>query len=161
MCTISIDIAWVMRKIFHLHHLLSSLAVRFWPILYTDTPFSNFRLTKPVLLISQGRILEKLPTSFLQNYAFLIISMLLLCIQFCFDLMILIMLREDYKLWSFSLCNILDSSIIALVRLTSNALNVCFFLGTRHQVSHPYHTIEKHSLNKSTPKTMANSLTCG
>jgi hypothetical protein len=114
-----------------------------------------------VLLISRGRILENLPTSFRHNYPFLTISMLLLCIQICFDMMILIMLGEEYKLWSFSLCNFLDPSITALARLTPNTFNVCSFLGTRHQVWHPYQTIGKHSLSKSTPKTMANSLTCG
>jgi hypothetical protein len=64
------------------------------------------------------------------------------------DLIILIMLVEEYKLWSSSLCSFLQSHVtsslfdpnILLRTLFSNTLSLCFFLNVRDQASHPYRT---------------------
>jgi hypothetical protein len=64
------------------------------------------------------------------------------------DLIILIILQEDYKSWSFSLCSFLHlpttsnffSQNILLSTLFSNTLCLCSFLNVRDQVSQPYKT---------------------
>jgi hypothetical protein len=63
------------------------------------------------------------------------------------DLIILIMFGEVYKLWSTSLCILLQPSVTAslgpnilLSTLFSNSLNLCSSLNMRDQVSHPYKT---------------------
>jgi hypothetical protein len=61
---------------------------------------------------------------------------------------ILIILGEQYKLWSPSLCSFLQPPItsslfgpnIFLSTLFSNTLNLCSSLNVRDQVSHPYNT---------------------
>jgi polysaccharide pyruvyl transferase WcaK-like protein len=52
-------------------------------------------------------------------------------------LIILIMLGERYKLWSYSLCSFLLSTLF------SNTLILCSSLNVRDQVSHPYRTTGK------------------
>jgi hypothetical protein len=67
------------------------------------------------------------------------------------DLIILIILGEDYKLWRSSLCSILQPPVtsslfnlnILLSALFSNTLSLCFSLNVRDQVSHPYRTTSK------------------
>jgi hypothetical protein len=67
------------------------------------------------------------------------------------DLIILIILEEEYKLWSSSLYNFLyppvTSSLfgpnILLNTLFSNTLSPCPFLNVRYQASHPYRTTVK------------------
>jgi hypothetical protein len=67
------------------------------------------------------------------------------------DLIILIILGEEYKSRSSSLCNFLYSPVtsslfgpnILLSTLFSNTLSLCPFLNVRDQVSHPYRTTGK------------------
>jgi hypothetical protein len=53
------------------------------------------------------------------------------------NLIILIILAKEYKLWSSSLCSFLISILF------SNTLSLCFSLNVRNQVSHPYRTTGK------------------
>jgi hypothetical protein len=58
-------------------------------------------------------------------------------------LICLMILGDDYKLWSFSLRNLLHSPVtpnIVLRILFSNILSLCPSLNVRDQVSHPYKT---------------------
>jgi hypothetical protein len=65
-----------------------------------------------------------------------------------FDLIILIILGEEYKLWSSLLCTFLQSPVtlslfgpnIHLNTLFSNTLSLRSSLNVRDQVSHPYRT---------------------
>jgi hypothetical protein len=67
------------------------------------------------------------------------------------DLIILIVLGEEYKSRSSSLCNFLHSHVtsslfgpnIFLSTLFSNTLSLCFSLNVTDQVSHPYRTTDK------------------
>jgi len=62
------------------------------------------------------------------------------------NMITLIILDEEYKLWSSSLCYFLQSSLassllgsyIFVFTLFSSTLNLCSYLGVRHQVLHPY-----------------------
>jgi hypothetical protein len=66
------------------------------------------------------------------------------------DLVILVILGEEYALWS-SLCSFLQypvtsslfGSNILLSTLFSNTLSLCCSLNVRDQVSHPYRTMSK------------------
>jgi hypothetical protein len=63
-------------------------------------------------------------------------------------LIVIIILEEEYKLWSSSLCSFLQPPVtsslfgpnILLSTLFLNILSPCFSLNVRDQVSHPYRT---------------------
>jgi hypothetical protein len=63
-------------------------------------------------------------------------------------LIIVILLGEEYNLWSSSLCSFLQSPVtsslfgpnILLNILFLNTPSLCYFLNVRDQVSHPYRT---------------------
>jgi hypothetical protein len=67
------------------------------------------------------------------------------------DLIVLIILGEEYKSWSSLLCNFLHSPVtsslfgqnILLSTLFSNTLSLCSSLNIRDQVSQPYRTTGK------------------
>jgi hypothetical protein len=62
-----------------------------------------------------------------------------------------IILDDQYRLLSSSLCSLLHSPVISsflgpnilLSTLFSNTLSLCFYLSVRDQVSHPYKTTDK------------------
>jgi hypothetical protein len=67
------------------------------------------------------------------------------------DLIILIILGEEYKLWNLSLCSFLQQPVTSslfgpnsfLSTLFSNAVYLCLSLNVSEQVSHPYRTTGK------------------
>jgi hypothetical protein len=61
-------------------------------------------------------------------------------------LTILIIVAEEYKLWSSSLCSFLQSPVTSSLfgpNILLNTLSLCSSLNVRHKVSHPYRTTGK------------------
>jgi hypothetical protein len=68
------------------------------------------------------------------------------CPSHPYDLIILIILEEEYKLWSPSLCSFLQPPVTSALfgpNILLNTLSLCSSLNVRDQVSHPYRTIGK------------------
>jgi hypothetical protein len=82
------------------------------------------------------------------------------------DFIILIILSEEYKSWSSSLCSFLQSPVtspllgpnIFLSALLSHTLSLCYSLQARDQVSHPYRTTGKITFLRADRKTKGSEL---
>jgi hypothetical protein len=104
--------------------------------------FTHLRLGLPSGLFPSG-----IPTNILNAFLFSPIRATFPVHRILPELIILIILGEEYKLWSSSLRNFLTSSLfgpnILLTTLFANTLSLCSSLSVIDQVSYPYRTTAK------------------